>query len=359
MNPFSELRFQKLSTEMNAEWQCASNIAIVKYWEKKPGQTPANPSLSLTLKNTVSQTRLELSPSSEFSLEFWLDNKRKTLFEKRIYHCLNDFHSIIPFLKNASVKISSQSNFPLSSGIVSLDSGVGAIALGLTEIASQLSEIPIPEMQFLRNASFLARIGSESAGRSVYGGWVEWGKNSLNPDSSDLFAQKLKHNIHPNFHNIQDTILIVNDQPKAVSSLAGYTLMNGHPFSEARYEQAKSNFETLNFILQNGNWKLFARYVENEALSLHAMMISSIPSLIMMSPMSLDIIRKLIQFRKETQTSFAFTLDAGPNIHLLSPPSSIKPLHEFIHSELKTKILHALEDEIGEGPVNVNATSLN
>jgi diphosphomevalonate decarboxylase len=359
MSTFNEFRFQKVTTELNTEWQCASNIAIVKYWGKKTGQIPTNPSLSFTLKNAVTQTRLELSPSSEFSLEFWFDNKRQALFEKRIFHYLNDFHLIIPFLKNASVKISSQNNFPYSSGIASSASGFGAIALGLTEIASQLSETPIPEMQFFRNASFLARLGSGSAGRSVYGGWVEWGKNSLNSDSSDLFAQKLKHKVHPNFQNIQDTILIVSDQPKPVSSSAGHLLMNGHPFSEARYKQANSNFETLNFILQSGNWELFARYVENEAISLHTMMMSSIPSLIMMNPMSLDIIQKLIQFRKETQTLFAFTLDAGPNIHLLSPPSSTKLLQEFIRSEIKTKILYALEDEIGDGPVNLNAVSRN
>jgi len=359
MNPFIEFRFKKLTTELNAEWQCASNIAIVKYWGKKSGQIPANPSLSFTLKNTFTQTRLELSPSSEFSLEFWFDNKRQTLFEKRIFHYLNDFQTIIPFIKNASVKISSQNNFPHSSGIASSASGLGAIALGLTEIASQLSETPIPEIKFFRNASFLARMGSGSAGRSVYGGWVEWGKNSLNPDSSDLFAQKIKHKIHPNFQNIQDTILIVSDQPKPVSSSAGHILMDSHPFSKIRYEQANSNFETLNFILQSGNWELFARYVENETMSLHAMMMSSIPSLMMMNPMSLDIIQKLIQFRKETQTLFAFTLDTRSNIHLLSPPSSLKPLQEYIHSEIKTKILYALADEIGKGPVSLNTISLN
>jgi len=110
--------------------------------------------------------------------------------------------------------------------------------------------------------------------------------------------------------------------------------MHQHPFAKQRFAQAHENLATLNTVLQNGNLKEFIAIVESEALTLHAMMMTSNPYFILMKPNTLEIINKIWSFRATTNSNVCFTLDAGANVHILFPEKEREMVNNFIVSEL-------------------------
>jgi len=187
---------------------------------------------------------------------------------------------------------------------------------------------------FYQKASFLARLGSGSACRSVKGNVVVWGKHAEIKGSSDLFGVAFPDKIHDNFKNYQDTILLVDKGEKQVSSTVGHDLMHGHPYAGQRFAQAHDNLSQLKAVLQNGNLPDFVSIVESEALTLHAMMLTSMPYFILMKPNTLEIINKIWKFRTETNIPVCFTLDAGANVHVLYSENDRVRVLEFIQDEL-------------------------
>ena len=155
-------------------------------------------------------------------------------------------------------------------------------------------------------ASFLARLGSGSASRSIEGPLVVWGKHPEIKGSSDLYGIKFPYKLHPVFENYQDAILLVDKGEKQVSSTIGHNLMHEHPFAENRFKQANENLSKLSEILQNGNTKDFINLVESEALTLHAMMLTSNPYFILMKPNTLEIINKIWEYRAIHNSSQTF-----------------------------------------------------
>uniref|UniRef100_UPI003F6D3E85 diphosphomevalonate/mevalonate 3,5-bisphosphate decarboxylase family protein n=1 Tax=Polaribacter sp. TaxID=1920175 RepID=UPI003F6D3E85 len=185
-----------------------------------------------------------------------------------------------------------------------------------------------------KKASFLARLGSGSASRSIEGPLVVWGDHPEIEGSSDLFGVKFPHKVHSVFQDYQDTILLVDKGEKQVSSTLGHNLMQNHPFAENRFTQANENLGKLYKILQNGDIKEFVSLVESEALTLHAMMLTSNPYFILMKPNTLEIINKIWEYRQKNNSHICFTLDAGANVHVLYPFSEKESVNQFIHSEL-------------------------
>ena len=108
-------------------------------------------------------------------------------------------------------------------------------------------------------------------------------------------------------------------------------------------------------ILKSGDVEAFGSIAEKEALTLHALMMTSNPPYLLMRPNTLQIIEKVQQFRKDTQQPLYFTLDAGPNIHLLYPDESKLAVQSFIHNELKSLCEDGmmLSDRVGDGPLQV------
>lgn len=110
--------------------------------------------------------------------------------------------------------------------------------------------------------------------------------------------------------------------------------MQDHPFAEQRFQQANDNLSRLIPVLENGNLPEFIKIVEQEALSLHAMMLTSQPNFILMKPNTLEIINRIWNFRKETKSNVCFTLDAGANVHVLYPEHEKEEILGFIKQEL-------------------------
>ena len=231
---------------------------------------------------------------------------------------------------------------------------MAALAMNLMCLEKALN----PEMTkeyFYQKASFLARLGSGSACRSVKGQMVVWGNQANIKGSSDEYGAEYPYRIHENFKNYQDTILLVDKGEKQVSSTVGHELMHNHPFAERRFAQAHENLDKLIAIFEKGNLEEFIQVVESEALTLHAMMMTSMPYFILMKPNTLEIINRIWKFRKDTQTPVCFTLDAGANVHVLYPENVKEKVLQFIKAELVDFCQNGqyLCDEIGNGAIQI------
>ena len=146
---------------------------------------------------------------------------------------------------------------------------------------------------------------------------------------------------------------IVNTlQPLTDESRAGHALMEGNPYAPARYAQANENIKNLITALKSGDLDTFIIITESEALQLHALMMCSSPSFILMKPNTLGIINEIRAFRNETQIPLCFTLDAGPNVHLLYPESEAEKVKHFINDRLTAYCVDNkwIADRVGDGP---------
>ncbi|QOD60523.1 diphosphomevalonate decarboxylase [Polaribacter haliotis] len=317
-------------------WQTPSNIALVKYWGKSNPQLPKNASISFTLDNchtitTIDFEKKEISENVDFNLFF--EGKQKDEFKPKIAEFFKRVADYCPYIFEYKMTINSENSFPHSSGIASSASGLSAIAMCLMSLEKELNSDL--SLEFInKKASFLARLGSGSASRSVEGPLVVWGSHPEIEGSSDLFGVKFPHKVHSIFENYQDAILLVDKGEKQVSSTVGHNLMTNHPYAENRFVQANDNLGKLSEILQNGDIKAFVNLVESEALTLHAMMMTSNPYFILMKPNTLEIINKIWSYRQENNSNICFTLDAGANVHVLYPLSEKEAVNQFIENEL-------------------------
>lgn len=337
-------------------WRSPSNIALVKYWGKHGTQLPRNPSVSFTLDGAATDTTLRYTVRKEagegVDVALYLEGDLNQAFTERTAKYLESLLPTYPFLKQLSLRIDTSNSFPHSAGIASSASGMSALALCLVSLEEVLFEPLATRDEFKAKASYLSRLGSGSACRSVYGGAAVWGKLSSLEGSSDDFAVPVTESLHPVFQDYHDDILLISKSEKSVSSRAGHGLMEGNPYASARYAQATQRTDEMISVLKQGNIERFGQLLESEALTLHALMMSSHPPYLLIRPNTLQAIERIHWFRQDTGHPLYFTLDAGPNLHLLYPHSIAAEVKTFIREQLlyfcEDKMY--LADRVGKGP---------
>ncbi len=336
-------------TNTTASATAPSNIAIVKYWGKKDEQLPVNPSISFTLSKSVTQTDISYqTTNTALEILFLLDGNEKPEFIPKIRAYIQRIKHLLPALETGILTINSSNTFPHSSGIASSASSMAALSMALFDALATSDVNKEPTL------SEMARLGSGSACRSTSLGWNLWGRTEQMPLSTDQYAISLNERISPVFQTLQDTILILNSSKKTVSSTVGHQLMENHPYREGRIQQANANTEKLLNILKTDDFNAFAEICEEEALSLHALMMSSKPGYTLLEPVTLQAIERLKAFRAENKLPLTFTLDAGPNLHIIYPQAHSKAIMTFIMIYLRPfcEDNQLIKDEISFNTIN-------
>lgn len=369
--------------EGKISWRSPSNIAIVKYWGKHGVQLPRNPNISFTLDKAFTETTLHFVEKSktdkknDISLHFLFENQENEPFRLKQLKFLRSIVPIFPFLTDYELNISSHNSFPHSAGIASSASSMSALALCLCEMELQISdkEFQISDFKrqnteslsrqigrgdFFKKVSIIARLGSGSACRSVFPTMAAWGVCPEIDGSNDEYAVGFESDIQDVFKTYHDTILIASRGEKSVSSRMGHGLMENNPFAAPRYQQAHERMTAVVSALRSGDVEVFGQIAEDEAMSLHALMMTSSPSFTLLKPNTLRMIEILRGWREATKLPAYFSLDAGPNLHLLYP--------DFIKNDVKQLIINELQplcedkmiifDNVGKGATHVQATSV-
>ncbi|WP_185855044.1 diphosphomevalonate/mevalonate 3,5-bisphosphate decarboxylase family protein [Blattabacterium cuenoti] len=314
-----------------------SNIALIKYWGKQKNkiQIPSNSSISYSLEKVYTETRLiyHLREKKKRSIKIFFSGKENTSFLPKILEFFHRISLYCSYLRDFNFVIETKNTFPHSSGIASSASSMSALALCIMEIEKKLVS-SLEEDFFLRKASFLARLGSGSACRSIYPGLVVWGGHKSIKGSNNLYAIPYPYKIHPIFTKMGDTILVIDEYPKKILSSKGHQLMIHNPYAKERFKCANKNMDRLISILKMGDLQEFGELIEHEALTLHAMIMTSHPYFLWMKPNTLHVLYKIWDFRKQSKKNIYFTLDAGANVHLLYPIQEIVSIRKWIYSDL-------------------------
>ncbi|PJC28467.1 diphosphomevalonate decarboxylase [Candidatus Shapirobacteria bacterium CG_4_9_14_0_2_um_filter_40_11] len=293
---------------MKATAKAPANIASIKYWGRKDEKLrlPANDSISMNLSEVFTITTVEFSESYKKDEVKLVGKKLDRKEEKRIIDHLDRVRNLAKIKTFA--KVVTKNNFPTGTGIASSASGFAA----LTVAAVKASGLEFSERQL----SILARQGSGSACRSIPDGFVEW-KSGSSSDSS--YAHTL---FPPDWLNIVDILAVVEKKTKKISSSEGHALTESSPFYGVRISGMKDKLKKIKQALANKDFKTFGEISEAEAVNMHAVMMTSCPPLYYWTPETLKIILSVIEWREEGLPVY-FTIDAGPNVHLLALPEEI------------------------------------
>jgi diphosphomevalonate decarboxylase len=279
-----------------------ANIAFIKYWGRKNEQLrlPANNSISMNLSQVYTITTVDFLKNLKQDTVEMKGEKLDDKARERIVEHLGRVRKLAQIKTYAQVV--TQNNFPKSTGIASSASGFAALTLAATTAAG-LKLSP-------KQLSILARQGSGSACRSIPDGFVEWKAGNT---SATSYAYSL---YPPSWWEIIDIVVIVRETPKKVSSSEGHVLAESSPFYKPRIQGMEAKIRVIKKALKNRNFKKFGEIIEEEAVNMHAVMMTSRPSLFYWLPKTLEIMLKVQEWR-DTGLPVYFTLDAGPNVHLI------------------------------------------
>jgi len=293
-----------------------ANIAFIKYWGKTDEKLrlPANDSISMNLSNAYTTTTVEFS--KKFSKDkFYILKDEKIASPDKLSRSAIFVHSketervskqLDIIRKIAGVKlwarVVSRNNFPANVGIASSASGFAALTLAAASALNlKLSE---------KELSILARLGSGSAARSIPDGFVQWkaGKTSDDSYAYSLYDQ--------NYWDLRDIIVIVSAERKKTSSTAGHDNAASSIFFQTRLKNLPRKIKNLKNALKKKEFKSFGEIIEQEAIELHTVMMTQKPPLFYWNSDTINIVHKVHDWRDDGLSVF-FTIDAGPNMHLI------------------------------------------
>ncbi len=292
---------------MKATAQAHSNIALVKYWGKRDEKLilPYNSSVSMTLDKFFTVTTVEFDKKYKED-EFVLNGKKVFGIEaEQVKAHLDIVRSMAKIGLNAHVQ--SENNFPTAAGLASSASGMAA----LTMAAAKAAGLNLDKKEL----SILSRQGSGSASRSIFGGFVEWPMGKA-LDGRDSFGVQIAKELHwPEFRMI---VCIVKGWEKKWKSRAGMTQsVATSPFFGRWAQTAEDDAKELKKAVLEKNFKKVGEIAEQNALKMHATMITTNPSIIYWHPVTVEIIQNVLQWRQEEWLEGYFTMDAGPQVKVM------------------------------------------
>ena len=280
---------------------CA-NIAFIKYWGKRDAELnlPANASLSMNLDRLTTVTTVEFSPDCDDDLIILDGRKERGEARQRIVAHLDRVRAMAGL--RARARVISENSFPVGAGLASSASGFAALSLAATRAAGlELSQ---------RELSILARFGSGSACRSVPAGFSEWTAGTCSDES---FAKQIAP---PEHWELRDVIAIVSRAHKRVGSTEGHSLAPTSHLHQARVASVAERLAQAKAALLERDLATLGPLIEEDAISMHAVMMTSRPPIYYWLPSSIKLIHEVQRWRAEGLEVY-FTFDAGPNIHLI------------------------------------------
>ena len=294
-----------------------ANIALIKYWGKEDEELiiPNNNSLSMTLENLYTETIVNFSDSDKdlFYLDNNLQDEKETAKISKYIDIFRKFAS-----SDKRVEIHSFNHVPTAAGLASSASGFAALSAAL----NSLFELNYDK----ENLTKLARLGSGSASRSIYGGFVEWIKGE---DHETSFAKK----IDDGDFDIAMIILVLNEEKKYISSRkAMKQTVETSPLYQSFVESSKKDIIAIKKAIEDRDIDEIGKIAEHNAMKMHATMLGSNPPIIYFKEKSIQAINKVKELRK-MGFSVYYTMDAGPNVKLIVRKTEvdkiIKELKEF------------------------------
>ncbi|KAL7288831.1 hypothetical protein TKK_0016807 [Trichogramma kaykai] len=287
------------------------NIAVIKYWGKRDESLilPINDSLSATLdtEHLCAKTTVMISPNFTED-RIWLNGSEESINNPRLQNCLKKIRqkSELPAEMNDwKVHICSQNNFPTAAGLASSAAGYACLAYALAKLFKVKGDI-----------SEIARSGSGSACRSVYGGFVKW-LMGTDPSGCDSIAKQVVPSSH--WSDMRILVLVVNDSKKKVSSSVGMqrTVKTSELLSQRATTIVPHRIVKMEQALHNKDFETFAELTMKDSNNMHAVTLDTYPPCTYMNDTSHNIVDFVHAYNAaKNVVKVAYTFDAGPNATL-------------------------------------------
>jgi diphosphomevalonate decarboxylase len=280
------------------------NIAFIKYWGNTDDtlRIPANGSISMNLDGLETRTTVMFDPSLDADTLILNQTPVTGAGLERVSQMLARVRAMAEITSYAHVV--SENNFPTGSGIASSAAAFAALALASSSAAGlELDK---------QSLSILARTGSGSASRSIPGGFVEWLPGDSHETSYARTFAPLEH------WPLADCVAVVSQAHKTVGSTGGHSLADTSPFQTTRVQDAPRRLEICRRAILERDFAAFAGIIELDSNMMHAVMQTSTPPLMYWQPATLAVMSAVQEWRK-TGSPVAYTIDAGPNVHVICP----------------------------------------
>ncbi|KAJ3515724.1 hypothetical protein NMY22_g14379 [Coprinellus aureogranulatus] len=320
------------------------NIAVIKYWGKRDTKLilPTNSSLSVTLDQDHLRSTTTSRADPSFTKDtLWLNGKEDEIkpggrletcireMKKLRKEIIEDKDASAPKLSQYKVHIASYNNFPTAAGLASSASGFAALVSSLAQLYSLVPPVVSPS-----TLSLIARQGSGSACRSLYGGFVAWEQGKL-ADGSDSLAIEVAPQSHwPEIHAL---ICVVSDTKKGTSSTSGMqrTVETSTLLQHRIKEVVPARMAAITTAIKNKDFDTFARITMADSNSFHAVCLDTEPPIFYMNDVSRAIISVIVEYNrlsveKGEGYKAAYTYDAGPNAVIYAREKDIKEIIQLI-----------------------------
>ncbi|KAG0328849.1 diphosphomevalonate decarboxylase [Podila humilis] len=310
------------------------NIAVVKYWGKRDTSLilPTNSSLSVTLSQDQLHSKTTIRASSDFTTDrLWLNGIEESIpSNKRLVACLRETRALrlqleskdssLPAMANLKIHICSENNFPTAAGLASSASGYACLVYTL----SKLFELPLDASDL----SIVARQGSGSACRSLFGGFVAW-EMGQEADGSDSKAVQIAPETH--WPDLQALICVVSDEKKGTSSTEGMQLtVKTSPLLQERIKNVvPQRMEDMIEAIKQKDFPKFAELTMRDSNQFHAVCLDTYPPIFYMNDISRAIIRIITEYNKDGIKA-AYTYDAGPNAVIYAPAANMPEIYALL-----------------------------
>ena len=296
---------------MTAPMQAAAlahpNIALIKYWGKREPtlNLPAVGSISVTLNDLYTDTRVTFAPALTADRLLLDDHPADT---RRLSHVLDLIRTRAGCDYRAAVE--SHNNFPTGAGLASSASGFAALVVA----ACAAFDLQLDN----RELSTLARQGSGSAARSVFGGYAEMQRGTAD-DGHDAYAGSL---LNANDWPLAVVVAVTHDKAKTVDSRAGMgATAASSPFYPLWVEQAETDLQAMREAIAARDFHALGNLAEHNCLKMHALMLSNRPALVYWNPATVAAMQAIRALRSQGIAVY-FTIDAGPQVKALCPPEA-------------------------------------
>lgn len=313
------------------------NIALIKYWgnRNEEWRLPAADSLSFTLDRPI--VEVVVTHSEQFSARnFELDGTERILVDTESKRLEKHFLLTKKYLDTigaadafpASVSLEIRSKISKRIGLASSAAVFSALAEGYAGFVEKLSR---------HDVSVLARLGSGSASRSVFGGFVV-----MIAGEGQAIDTSYAEQIAPQTHwKLWDIVIVPSHEEKEIGSTEGHALAHTSALFETRLREVPKRQKMCVEAVKQRDFEKLQKVSEEDCLDMHAVMASSTPSLRYLSEETHRIIREIEELRARTHLSVLYTMDAGPTVHLICDESALTAVRAYANAQKECTVFEA------------------
>lgn len=294
------------------------NIALVKYWGKRDARLnlPAAGSFSVTLAGMQTRTTVDFDDDlavDEVSIDGAVVGGRPA---QRVSDFLDLVRGAAGLTSRA--RVTSANDFPTAAGLASSASGFAALAMA----ASGAAGLDLTPSEL----SVLARRGSGSAARSIFGGFVEM-KAGARADGTDAFAVSVASGEE---FPLECLVAVTVEGPKKVSSTVGMNhTMESSPYYDEWIATVEPAIATAKTAVSERDFEALARVAEASCLQMHASAIAADPGVLYWRGVTVELIHHVRELRADGANAF-FSIDAGPHVKVFTVPSEAERVAESL-----------------------------